>query len=108
VSVRTRTRVRATSARARVHARGDLHLRIRTAASTGKTASVGKIVSARKCGRGRTSGRTFSSKNVCYDIPGWYYELFIKNLLFLEVFIIEKKFSIFRKFFQYIGGQPIP
>jgi hypothetical protein len=26
-------------------------------------------VSAGKCGRGRTSGWTFSSKNVCYDIP---------------------------------------
>jgi hypothetical protein len=31
----------------------------------------GRIVaSAGKCGRGRTSGRTFSSKNVRYDIPG--------------------------------------
>jgi hypothetical protein len=27
-------------------------------------------VSAGKCGRGRTSGRTFLSKNVRYDIPG--------------------------------------
>jgi hypothetical protein len=41
------------SARARVHARADANF----------TASAGK------CGCGRTSGRTFSSKNVRYDIP---------------------------------------
>jgi hypothetical protein len=46
--------------------------RVRVRADAVFTASVCKIASAGKRGRPRTSGRTFSSKNVRYDIPALY------------------------------------
>jgi hypothetical protein len=66
---RVSTRVRATSVRARVHARGDPRPRGRANALPRPRVNADAGGRPDDVWTKRMSGRTFSSKNVCYDIP---------------------------------------
>jgi hypothetical protein len=73
---RTRERVRASVPRRR----GRVSMPTGTRTRADARASACKTASAGKRGRARTSGRTFSSKNVLYDIPE-------RKCLFLYLFV---------------------
>jgi hypothetical protein len=70
------------------------------------TASAGKTAFTGKYGHGRTSRRTFSSKNVRYDIPGWYDLPYLGIELKVGHWLIS--FKVLPPFLQALSHRKVP